>query len=174
MSIKKLSQSFHILFTLLTAVAIVALPVHAASSANVTATVTIQNISVSVSDGTVAYGTIAVSETKDTTTGANGVNDSQTATNDGNITETINIRSGADPAGWTLGASASANIYTHKFCTVNCDTSPTWTALTTNNQTLASNVAANGTQVFDLQFGAPTSTTVFTQQSLTVIVQATI
>lgn len=163
------------LFSLLLTAIIIALPVKAASSANVTATVTIQNISVSVSDGSVSYGTIATSETKDTTTHATtGVNDSQTATNDGNVTESLNIRSGTDPVGWTLGANAGSDIYTHKFCTITCDTTPTWTALTTNNQTLATGVTAAGTQVFDLQFGAPTSTTVFTEQSPTVIVQATI
>jgi hypothetical protein len=147
-----------------------AISIQAAETGNVTATVTAQNISVAVTDGSVSYGVISVSDTQDTTTG--GVNDSQTATNDGNITEDFNVR-GFDTTGWTLGASAGSEIYTHKFCTSNCDSSPTWTALTTSYQTLASGVVAtSGTQVFDLQIGTPTSTSVYTQQTATVTVQA--
>ncbi|HCR81446.1 MAG: hypothetical protein UY13_C0002G0138 [Candidatus Pacebacteria bacterium GW2011_GWB1_47_8] len=141
----------------------------AASSANVTATVTIQNVSVAVTDGSVAYTTVSTSGNADTT--SNGVNDSQTATNDGNVTEDLNIR-GADSTSWTLAATAGSEQYAHKFCITTCDTTPTWTALTTSNQTLAASVATSGTQVFDLQFLAPTATTQTAQESLTVTVQA--
>ena len=96
--------------------------VFAATSADVTATVTIQNVSVSVSDGSVAYGTVSASATEDTT--SNGVNDSQTASNDGNVTEDINIR-GADSSNWTLAGTAGVDTYVHKFCTTTCDSSPT-------------------------------------------------
>jgi hypothetical protein len=147
-----------------------AISIQAAETGNVTATVTAQNISVAVTDGSVSYGVISVSDTQDTTTG--GVNDSQTATNDGNITEDFNVR-GFDTTGWTLGSSAGSETYTHKFCTSNCDSSPTWTALTTSYQTLAEDVVAtSGTQVFDLQIGTPTSTSAYTQQTATVTVQA--
>jgi hypothetical protein len=143
--------------------------VQAASSANVTATVTIQNVSVTVSDGSVSYGTVSSGGTADTT--SSGVNDSQTATNDGNVSEDLNIR-GANSTNWTLGATAGTDQYVHSFCTSNCDVSPAWTALTTSNQTLSSGVSASGTQVFDLEFSAPTSSTTFDQESLTVTVQA--
>jgi hypothetical protein len=53
--------------------------VFGAGTADVTATVTVQNVSVTVSDGTVAYGTVAASGNKDTT--SSGTDDSQTATN---------------------------------------------------------------------------------------------
>jgi hypothetical protein len=145
------------------------LPVHAAGTANVTATVTVQNVSVGVSDGSVSYGTLATSATEDTTSGA--LNDSQTATNDGNITEDINIR-GADSANWTLAASAGSDEYRHRFCITTCDSSPTWTALTTNYQALAADVASSGTQVFDLELATPTSSSNFSQQSVNVTVQA--
>jgi hypothetical protein len=142
---------------------------YAASSATVNATVTVQNVSVTVTDGTVTYGTLAVNTAKDTT--LSGTNDSQTASNDGNINEDINIR-GQNTAAWTLAGSAGANQYMHQFCKTNCDVSPTWTSLTTSNQTLSAAVAASGTQVFDLKLTTPTSSASFTQQSVDVVIQA--
>lgn len=141
--------------------------VFAASTASVTATVTVQNISVTVSDGTIAYGTLAVSATADTNPA-----DTQTATNNGNITENLNIK-GQNSANWTLGAAAAADTYIHRFCIATCGTPPTnYTALTTSYQTLATSVAASGTQTFDLEISTPTSSTNFTQQSVDVTVQA--
>ena len=141
----------------------------AASTATVAATVTVQNISVTVADGSVAYGTQGTSATVDTTSG--GLDDSQTATNNGNITEDLNIK-GQNSANWTLVATAGADQYFHKFCTSNCDSSPTWTAMTTSYQQLANAVSGSGTSVFDTQLGTPTSSTNFTQQSVDVTVQA--
>lgn len=136
----------------------------------VTATVTAQNVAVSVADGTVAYGTLSLSGTNDTTLG--NLNDSQTATNDGNVNVDLNIR-GQNSANWTLAGTQGANEYRHRFCTTDCDGTPVWTALTTNYQALAASVAASGTQVFDLEIGVPSSTTFYTQQSVDVQVQAT-
>lgn len=140
----------------------------AATTGTVTATVTVQNISITVTDGTVAYGTLGLGGTNDTTTG--GTNDSQTATNTGNVTAAFNIK-GQNSASWTLAATQGAEQYFHKFCTATCDSTPTWTALTASYQTLAGSVAASGTQLFDLQLGAPSTTADFTQQSVDVMVQ---
>lgn len=158
-----------ILFFSLLLISVLAIPVGAASTATVNATVTVQNVSVAVSDGTVSYGTIGTSSNEDTTT--NGINDSQTAQNDGNVTEDFNIR-GQDTASWTLAGSVGADQYKHDFCTSNCDSSPTWTALTTNYQTLSSSVSTSGTQVFDLRLNTPSSSSSFSQQSANVTVQA--
>lgn len=165
-----LKKLIYLSTTILALALILAIPAKAANTGTVTATVTAQNISVSVSDGSIAYGTLATNATKDTTT--NGLNDSQTGTNDGNIAADINIK-GQDSANWTLGETAGVNTYTHKFCTSDCDANPSWTALTTNYQTLKSSLSASGTQVFDLQIGTPTSTSNFGQQSVDVTVQAT-
>lgn len=152
--------------------AVAAIGVGAVDTANVNATVTVQSVSVSVSDGAVAYGIIAAGASKDTTT--SGTNDSQTATNNGNVTETLNIR-GTDSGAWTLAGTASgATNYAHKFCTVNCDAGPTWTALTTSNQTLSAGVISTGSQVFDLQVTTPPSAANYTEQSVNVVVQATL
>lgn len=154
-----------LLLALLLAVTI--LPVNGATTAAVTATVTVQNISVAVTDGTVSYGTLALNSSA----GTNGT-DTQTAQNDGNVTVALNIR-GQNTAAWTLGATAGTNQYVHRFCTATCTSAPTnYTALTTSYQTLAASKAAAATQTFDLYLSTPTSTSSYTQQSVDVTVQA--
>ncbi len=142
--------------------------VRAANSATVTATVTVQNVSVTVADGVVSYGVLGSNSSAGT-----NASDTQTATNNGNIAEDFVIK-GQNTANWTLGATAASDQYIHRFCTATCGSAPTnYTALTTNNQTLATNVAASGTQTFDLHITTPNPSTVFTQQSVDVIVTAT-
>lgn len=144
--------------------------VAAADTDAVQATVTVQNISISVSDGTVAYGTLATNTTRGTHSG--DLNDSQTATNDGNIQEDFNIK-GQNSTNWTLAGTAGADTYVHSYCITSCGTPPTnYTALTTNYATLKNDVAASGNQAFDLFINTPTSTSVFTEQSVDVTVQA--
>lgn len=151
-------------------VALSALPVFAATTGNVSATVTTQNISVTVSDGTVSYGTLDSNTSKSTI--ASDLNDLQTATNDGNVNEDLNIR-GQNSAAWTLAATSGTDQYVHRFCTATCGTPPTnFTALTTNYQSLTTNAAPSGSQTFDLQITTPNPSTVFTQQSVDVTVQA--
>lgn len=141
---------------------------YAATTATVTATVTVENISVSVSDGTVAYGTLGLNSSA----GTNG-SDTQTATNDGNVTEDFNIR-GQDTGTWTLNTvNTGTDNYIHRFCTATCGSAPTnFTALTTGYQTLASAISAAGNQTFDLYITTPQTSTVYTQQSVDVTVQA--
>jgi hypothetical protein len=139
-------------------------------ASTVSATVTAQNISVSVTDGSVSYGTLSLSSTEDTT--ASGLNDTQTAENDGNVAEDFNISSSdaSGGTGWTLsGTAIGTDQYEHKFST---NSGSTWTAMTTSYATLATNVAAAGTQDFDLQILTPSATTDYTQKTITVTVQA--
>jgi hypothetical protein len=164
----------------LAAPVIVGVQAAAADTATVAATVTPQNISVSVSDGNVAYGTLAVNTQKDTT--SSGVNDSQTATNDGNVAEDFNITSTNATGGnaWTLAGSVGADQYKHAFCNTGsgspdpCDTGATWNAITTAGayQTLGTNIATSGTSKFDLQISTPSSVSDYTLKSITVTVQA--
>lgn len=148
--------------------------VSAASTDTVAATVTAQIYSVSVTDGTVAFLTVAQDSTQDTTT--SGVDDSQTATNDGSVTAKFNIKAtdSTGGSGWTLGGTAGSETYTMKFCTSDCDGTPTWNSvgIDPSYATLAASVVSTGNQVFDLQVGTPSSTTETTEQSITVTVQA--
>jgi len=144
----------------------------ASGTATVSATVTAQNISVSVTDGTVAYGTLNLSSSQDTL-GAH-LNDLQTATNDGNVAEDFNIESSNATGGtaWTIsGAAIGADTYMHKFST---NSGSVWTAMTTGYTALASNIAAAGTQTFDLQLLTPSSSTDYVQKTITVTVQAVV
>jgi len=147
--------------------------VFAADTAQISATVTVQNISVSVSDGSIDYGTLAPGGSQDTTTNGNG--DSQTATNDGNVNEDFKIKGANVTTGcsWTLSTSAGDEQYSHEFCTTDCDSSPTWTALTTDYTDLATGVTPSGTQDFDLKITVPTSTNCDQQATVDVTVQAT-
>lgn len=140
--------------------------VSAATSGTVTATVTAQNIAITVTSGTVTYGTVALGASKDTT--ATGLNDTQTATNGGNVAEDFTIK-GTNSASWTLSATAGSENYKHEFST---NSGTLWTALTTSDQALASNVAAAGTQTFDLKITTPTSTAATSSQNVNVTVTA--
>lgn len=144
--------------------------VQAANTATVAATVTVQNVSVTVADGSVAYGTLGANSSKSTI--ASDLNDGQTASNNGNVSEDLNIK-GQNSGSWTLAGSADVDQYVHRFCTSSCTSPPTgYTALTTNYQTLSSDLAASGTQGFDLQITTPTSSSSYSQQSVDVVVQA--
>jgi len=159
---------------------VVGVAVKAADTGTVTATVTVQSISVSVSDGTVAYGILVVSTSKDTTSVASGgLDDTQVATNNGNVNETLNISGqNSTPGTWALSGAAGSEAYVHAFCKAGtgapdpCDAAPVYTALTTTYQTLATPVAPLGTQRFDLKITTPTATASFVQQSVNVTIQA--
>lgn len=129
-------------------------------------------ISITVADGTVAYGRVAVGATEDTT--ASGVNDTQTATNNGNVAEEFQIKSSNAIGGtdWTLGAAQDDNTFTHK---ASIDDGSTWDIAMTAADVyvvLKGNVAVDGTQTFDLQIGMPTTITDYGEHTITVTVLA--
>ncbi|MCD4760928.1 hypothetical protein K8R42_03460 [bacterium] len=145
----------------------------AADTASVTATVTARNVSVSVTDGSVLYGNLTVGGTNSTT--SDGIDDTQQATNDGNVSATLNII-GTDSGDWTLESAAGADQYTHAFCnTDTCDATPTWTlmqevAYTTMSSTTVA--TSTGYQNVDLRINLPSSSSVYTEQTVSVTVQA--
>ncbi len=164
-----------ILFFVFLVIGVFALPASqtfAATTGSVTATVTTQNVSLTVTDGSIVYGTLTANTSKSTI--ASDLNDLQTATNDGNIAEDFNIK-GQNSGNWALAASSGTDQYVHRFCTASCATPPTnFTALTTSYQVLANSKAASATQTFDMQITTPNPSTVYTQQSVDVTVQAVI
>lgn len=134
-------------------------------------------ISVSVSDGVVTYGMMPVNTSKTTLPGE--LNDMQTATNDGNITENFNIKSQNATGGgctWTLASSNGSDQYIHEFCNdtdLDCASPPTnYTVLTTNYQTLKTGVAVSGTVNFQLRLTTPNPSSCYGQQSVDVTIQA--
>jgi hypothetical protein len=175
MKITKIRIKIFLVMLMLLFPAIVIGNAFAASTGVVTSTVTPLNISVAVADGTVSYGTLDLSSTANTTSG--GINDSQTATNDGNVAEDFNIRSTNATGGtaWTISDTAiGPDQYMHQFCITTCDSSPTWTPMTTNYAALASNIATSNNQVFDLRIDTPSSSSDYLLKTITVTVQAVI
>jgi hypothetical protein len=142
----------------------------AAGSATVSATVTVQNVSLSVTSGTISYGIIPSNTSKSTI--ATDLNDTQTVTNNGNVAEDVTIK-GQNSTNWTLASSNGTDQYVQRYCTSTCATPPTgYTALTTSYQDLKTNLASLGTQNFDLQITTPNPSTVFTQQNVDVSILA--
>lgn len=121
--------------------------------------------------GTVSYGYIAANTSKDTT--ASGVNATQTVQNSSTIAEDFNIKTSDAIGGtqWTLGASSGSNTYVHEFST---NSGSNWTKFTTADayQSLATNIATNGTKNFDLRITTPTSSSDLTQKTITITIQA--
>lgn len=139
--------------------------VRAATSATVTSTVTIQNVSVGVTSGTVNYGTLAVGATLSTIQ----LGSTQIVTNSGNVAEDF-VVAGQNSTNWTLAGTPAADTYVHKFSS---NAGGAWTALTTSNQALGTNIGVGSTVSLDLQITAPSSSTVTTQQNVNVSVLAT-
>ena len=81
--------------------------------ASVSATVTAQLITISVSTGDVAYGILPVDTNADTV----ALNQTQFVTNGGNVNVDLEVKS-SDAAGgipWNLAASTGADAFTHEF-----------------------------------------------------------
>ena len=144
------------------------------NAATVTATVTVQNVSVSVNNASFDYGSVALNTASSTLQlyGGAGI----VATNGGNVTEDFDI-SGANTTSYTLdSANSTEDHYIHKFCNDTADTctSPptSYTALTTSPAALSTNVAASGTTAFQLQITTPETVSVYDQQSAVVTITA--
>lgn len=129
--------------------------VWAATTATVSATVRFQTFSVSVSDGSIAYGVLASNATQSTLPSA--LNDTQTMTNDGNATENINLR-GYDSANWTIVQvdPPGANQYWEQFSTNGFSG---FTYATKEYVLVEPNLPASGTATVDFMIRNPSSDT---------------
>ena len=132
----------------------------AADTDSIAVTVTLQNITVSVSPGTWAIGTIVA--------GAVVTEDPCTATNDGNVAEDLTIAV-SNSAAWTAGAAAAANVFAMD---VGASGGPYNTNIPTIGVSLTSGLAAGNPYSFGLEFNSPTSSTDYTEQAITVTVAA--
>ena len=115
------------------------------AASEITVTVTLQQIGVSVSPTPWALGVMAPGATT-ATTGSHF-----TATNTGNVNEDITIATGNSvPSGWQPGTSSDVDVYVLDF-----KTTGGWTNVGASPVSLAAGVAGAGTVSFDLQFTAP-------------------
>jgi len=126
-------------------------------------------VSVTVTPATVAYGTVVLGTSKNTTP-----SQQLTITNNGGVTANFLIKSSnaARDGGtnWTLVTGAPGlNEFKHEFSTNN---GSSWTALMSDYQSLATGVAPNATQVFDLKITMPDSTTDYPEHTIIIIILA--
>jgi C1A family cysteine protease len=127
-------------------------------------------VSLVVAPSTIAYGTVALGTSKNTTLGQQ-----LTVTNNGTVAENFKIKSSnATRVGgttWALGATPGSNTFTHAFST-NGGGSWSLMGVADNYYPLASNISPNGTQTFDLQIGMPTSTNDYAQHTIIITILA--
>jgi C1A family cysteine protease len=133
------------------------------------ATVSEGLVSVTVTPSTIAYGTVALGTSKNTTPGQH-----LTVTNNGGTTANFFIKSSNATrdggTNWTLvTATPGNNEFKHEFST---NSGSTWTALITGYQSLATGIAPNATQVFDLQITMPSSTTDYLEHTIVITILA--
>ncbi len=151
------------------AVFFVSFHVFAQDTDTVTATVTATNLAVSVSDGTIAFGSVALN----TATTTVGTAQTQTVTNDGS-NAVLNVKStdATNGTAWTLGTNPGSNIFKLEVSTTSGSTYGTLTA-TDVYLTASSTFSSLGNQPTDFRFTTPTVSTDFVQKSLTITVQVT-
>jgi len=139
------------------------------ASSTISCTVTAKNISLSVSDGSIAYGTLAVNSSTTSAT----LGDTQVVTNDGNVTEDINVMSSDATGGtqWNLASTTGSDEYLHRFSN---DAEANWTICATDHSysQLKNALGANGTTSLDLCIDTPTASTDYQQKTINVTVQA--
>jgi len=154
--------------TLIFSLAILGTSAYAADSASVSATVTAQNVSLTVSDGSISYGTLALGGSKSTI----DLTDTQTVTNNGNVTEDFDIK-GSNSAGdvWTIvDADPGTDDYMHAF---SINSGSDWTYMSEDYKALTTSVSPSSTTPLDLRITTPSSTSVFTEQTVSVTILAT-
>ena len=121
------------------------------------------------SSGVIEYGFVELSTASSTV--GNGY--TQTAQNDGNTTEQLNVKSSDASGGtaWTLASAIGSNIFKHEFSTT---TGSTWTVMPNNATyvTAKPSVAVSGTVDFDFRLTTPSASTDYQQKSITITVQA--
>ena len=121
------------------------------------------------SSGVITYGYVAIGTASSTVN--NGY--TQTAQNDGNTAEKLNVKSSDATSGttWTLASSIGANQFKHEFSTT---TGSVWTVMpdSTTYVTAAPSVAQSGTVNFDFRLTTPSASTDYQQKSITITVQA--
>jgi len=128
------------------------------------------NVSITVDDGTVSYGTLAAGATQDTFT-VSGGSDRQVVENNGDVTILINIK-GATTDSWDLAPTGGSltEEFVHRFASD--DSGAALQALTNSYTLFAETVAAGATRALDLEIEVPTTTTETGLQTADVTLQA--
>lgn len=143
--------------------------VSAAETDTIAATVTATSLSVSVSDGSIAFGSVALN----TATTTAGNSETQTVQNDGS-SAVLNVKSSNATGGttWTLGTSPGSDVFKLEVSTTTGSSYMTLQAVDTY-LTASSTFASLQSQDLDFRFTTPTASTDFVEKTLTITVQVT-
>lgn len=151
-------------------------PALAGDEVTISATVTVKNISIVLTDpgaAGISYGFVALSEIEV----APSPDDLLKATNDGNVEEDFFIK-GTDATGtgeetWSLVKTPPANnTYNHKFGLAPGGVLGTLSSFGTTNENFKADLAANGFAEFKLRLSTPATTGTIGERSMDVIVMA--
>lgn len=167
--------------------ALVPATVFADNTGTVSCTVTAVLVSVTVTDGDVAYGTLALGATKNTakydaTHNPDGMDTPQTqlVTNTGTVDEDFQIKTSnaAGATNWTLGDTAGSDTFTHAF-NMGGTAYTGGEAITFTPWTAANTYVAAGTETaptfdnhLELEIGMPNPVTDYGTHTITVTVLA--
>lgn len=160
-------------YVILIAVIISSLFVWQMSSAQtdtVSATVTATSLAISLTGGTISFGSVALSAS--TTTVGNGYQ--QTATNDGSIMK-LNVRTSQTTGGstpWDNQATIATNKYKLEVATTSASNGYMTFQGNDTYLTASSSMPAGNTEILDFRFTAPSSSTEFVEKTMTITVQA--
>jgi len=159
----------HLLLLFVAGLMLYSFTVSAQSTDTVAATVTATNLAVSVNDGSIAFGSVALN----TATSTHGTGQTQTVSNDGS-NATLNVKSSNATNGttWTLGTSPGSDIFS---LGVSTTTGSSYSLLQATDVylTASSTFLSLTTGPLDFRFTTPTVSTDFVQKSLTITVQVT-
>lgn len=170
-NVLKVRQSFFMGATFITTIALIffAYSAFAQDTDTVTATVTATNLAVSVTDGSIAFGSVALN----TATSTHGTAQTQTVTNDGS-NAVLNVKSSNATNGttWTLGLTPGVDTFR---LGVSTTTGSSYSNLSAADVylTASSTFASLTSGPVDFQFTTPTVSTDFVQKSVTITVQVT-
>lgn len=147
--------------------------VYADNPATITASVQPKLISVTVSNTSVNYGQVALSQPAESSV--------IIVSNNGNVQEDLTITGSSASTGpggstWTLGSTIGSNQYTHEFAVSPNPGSPTtYNFMTTSSSTLANDVPASSDDSdrnLKLKITLPTSTSTYSTFTTNVIISA--
>ena len=131
----------------------------------VTALAPAGTVSITVDDGTVAYGTLVAGATNDTF----AIPNRQVVENNGGVSILINIKGGTTDS-WDLTTTAGTDEFVHRF--TSDDAGNVWEVLTDSYTAFATAVAVGATHALDLEIQVPTITTETGLQTADVTIQA--
>lgn len=139
----------------------------AGTTATVAATVSATNLSVSVSTGTITFGSVALNTS--TTTAGHGY--TQTVTNNGSdATLSVKATNATNGTAWTLSTSPGSDAYKLQVSTT---TGASYMTLQSANTYLTASTTFSSLTSgnLDFQLTTPTASTDFVQKSITITVQ---